>query len=460
MKKEEKIKLFESVPLYKALTRLAIPMVLNSLIIVMYSIIDTYCVGLLNDPVQNAGITIVTPIIFTFNIANNIFGMGTSSVMSRLLGKKDYSDIEQCTLFGFYGALFYGILFSLGCYLFQASILRMLGSTDVTLSTAQKYFFWTVICGTVPAILNVVFGNMFRAEGEALYASIGSIMGCVINMILDLLLVMPITFNMGAKGAGIATFASNCIVCVYYSVLLWKKQKEIYISLKIKNWSFNRKIIKEICIIGVPAAIQNILNVFGMTILNVIVSKYGEYAIAGIGIAQKINMIPLQIVLGVSQGIMPLIGYTYSAKNFERMKKAIYLVLKTILPLLACVTIVGYIMSYQIVGLFIEDNITIYYGAIFLKALCISIPFMCMDSLVVGILQALGMGKISLFFALMRKLFLEIPLLFLLNLLASLYGVAYVQLITESIMTMIAIKTLHVIEKKYVTNEERKNVNG
>lgn len=448
MDNNKKIELFEKTPIRIAVAQLSVPVILSSLVIIIYSLADTYFVGLLNSPVQNAAVTLVTPVLFTFNVVNNLFGMGTSSIMSRSLGSKDYETVYCSSAFGFYGALFCGILFSALCICCQNPLMNLLGADETTWDATMGYMFWTVFCGATPAILNVVLGHMFRAEGDSVHASIGTMSGCLLNMVLDPIFILPHGLNMGATGVGLATFLSNCVSCIYFFIHLYRKQGHTYVCVSPRKLTFNKAIVSGICSIGVPASIQNLLNVTGMTILNNFTSAFGADAVAGMGITQKINMVPLQIALGFSQGIMPLVSYNYTSGDHNRMKKTILFAIRIMMPSIILVTVGFYVGAGNIIRMFMDNGIIIDYGTRFLRGFCISLPFMCMDSLTVGVFQALGMGKASLFFAILRKVILEIPAIFILNYLFPLYGLAYAQFAAEVILAIAAVFMLVWILKK------------
>ena len=182
--------LFESMPIPKAVANLSLPMVVTSLVMVIYNLADTYFVGMLNDPIQNAAVTLAYPVMLAFNAVNNLFGVGTSSMMSRSLGAGDYERVKSCSAFGFYGALFSGLLFALACTLFRNPLMVLLGADATTMAATGEYMLWTVTCGAMPAILNVVQAQMTRAEGSALHASIGTMSGCILNIILDPIFIL------------------------------------------------------------------------------------------------------------------------------------------------------------------------------------------------------------------------------------------------------------------------------
>lgn len=442
MENNEKTELFESMPVRKAVMKLSIPTVLSSLVMVIYNLADTYFVGMLNDPIENSAVTLAAPLLLAFNAVNNLFGVGSSSMMSRALGRKDYDTVYRSSAFGFYCSVISGALFSLLYVVLHIPLLKILGADSETMAATAQYLKWTVGCGAVPAILNVVLAYLVRAEGASLHASVGTMSGCILNIILDPFFVLPQFLNMGAAGAGLATFISNCFACIYFFILLFAKRKSTYVCINPKKFGFKKDVVSGVFAVGIPASIQNLLNVTGMTVLNNFTAAFGSSAVAAMGIAQKINMIPMQIALGFSQGIMPLIGYSYASKNVKRMKKTLVFSSEISIGFLLLATIGFYIFSGGLISLFMDNAAIVDYGSKFLRGMCLSLAFLCMDFIAVGVFQACGMGKKSFVFAVLRKIVLEIPALFLLNYLYPLYGLAYAQTAAEIILAVAAVVTL------------------
>lgn len=450
MEKTQKEKLFEDYPIKKAVAALAVPTILSSLVMVLYNLADTFFVGILNDPVENAAVALAGPLLLAFNAVNNLFGVGSSSLMSRALGKKDYKTVGKASAFGFYGALFFGVLFSILCTVFRNPLLQMLGADATTINATNGYINWTVSLGAAPAILNVVMAYLVRSEGAAMHASVGTMSGCFLNILLDPVFILPWGLNMGAEGAGCATFISNCAACVYFFVVLAvkNKKKETFISLSPKKFTLERNVVSNVFIVGIPASIQNLLNVTGMTILNNFTASYGADAIAAMGISQKVNTVPMNIAMGLSQGIMPLVSYNYASGNSKRMKDTIKFTMKTALIFLVIVAALFFIGSENVVGMFIGDASVIAYGSRFLRGFCLGLPFLAVDFMAVGVFQAVGMGKEALLFAILRKVALEIPALFILNWLMPLYGLAYAQFTAEVILAIAAVLVLKRLFKR------------
>lgn len=442
MEDQQKIMLFEQMPIPRAVAKLAVPTILSSLVTVLYNLADTYFVGMLNNSVQNAAVTLAAPLILAFNAVNNLFGVGSSSMMSRALGSRDYETVHRSSAFGFYCSIFCGLLFSLLYVVFQPFVLTILGADATTAEATAGYLRWTVACGAAPTILNVVMAYLVRAEGAALHASIGTMSGCILNIILDPVFILPWGLNMGAEGAGLATFLSNCVACGYFFVLLYVKRENTHVCIKPSMFCLKRKIVLGVCGVGIPASIQNLLNVTGMTVLNNFTSSYGSDAVAAMGITQKINMVPMQIAMGLSQGIMPLISYNYASGNTPRMKKTLTFAAKISLTALVIVAAGYYVGAGALVRMFMQDPTIVAYGTRFLRGFCLGLPFLCMDFLAVGVFQAVGLGKNAFIFAILRKVVLEIPALIILNALFPLYGLAYAQFAAEIVLATAAVVVL------------------
>ncbi len=437
-----KTELFESMPIPKAVVTLSVPSVISSLVRVIYSLADTFCVGMMNDPVQNAAVTLAAPLLLAFNAVNNLFGIGSSSMMSRALGRKDYDTVYRSSAFGFYASLICSLLFSLLYGVLQSPILVMLGANAETIQATADYLFWTVLLGSAPSILNVVLAYLVRAEGSSLHASIGTMCGCLLNIVLDPIFILPWGLNLGAAGAGCATCLSNTVACLYFFVLLFVKRGKTYVCIKPSMFRPSKQIVKGVCGVGIPASIQNLLNVTGMTILNNFTSAYGSDPVAAMGIAQRVNIVPFQIAMGFSQGIMPLISYNYTSGNIKRMKKTFMFTAKISLGFILAVMLTFVFAAEPIISMFMKNESIVAYGAAFQRGFCFALPFLCIDFLALGVFQSCGMGMKSFIFAVVRKIVLEIPALFVLNWLFPLYGLAYAQFVAELILGTIAVVVL------------------
>ena len=456
--KSDKTEIFESYSIPKAVAVLSLPAVLSTIVMVLYNIADTYFVGMLADPVQSAAVSLAAPALLAFNAVNNLFGVGASSMMSRCLGKKDIETAKRTASFSFWLAFIFAALISIGYTGFDSSVLNLLGADEITSSETARYLKWTVSCGAIPAILNVVLSNMVRSEGESAQASIGVISGCVLNMILDPFFVLPRFIGMGASGAGLATFISNCFATLYLLFFVLRKRKSTIVCLNPLKFSFNKIIIKEVFGVGIPASIQNLLNVTGSIILNNFTAEYGANAVSAMGIAHKVNLLPIYLSMGLTQGIMPLISYNWTSGNRKRMKDSIIFVLKISVVICTLTAALVFIFSGGLIRMFMDNDDVVAYGKILLREMCAGVLFLGLDFLVVAVFQAIGKGNYSLLFAVLRKIVFEIPAIIILNKIYPLYGMGFSQAVSEFVLAIIAvIMLIKIFRMEPEENEIEKN---
>lgn len=446
--------LFEKTPIPIACGKLIIPTVIGSLVAVLYSMADTYFVGALNSDVQSAAVSVAAPALLAFNAVNNLFGIGASSMMSRALGYQDTDTVRKSASFGFYGAVFSGLLLSILSGVFLRPLMLLLGATEAAMPATAAYMRWAVVLGATPTILNVVMGYLVRSEGAALHASIGTMSGCLLNIVLDPIFIMPWGLDMGAAGAGCATFLSNCVACCYFFVLLFVRRGKTNISLSPKYFRPQKNIVLGVFAVGVPAAIQNLLNVTGQTVLNNFIKGYGEAAMAALGIAHKVQMIPMQVALGASQGVMPMVGYNYASKNSKRFKGTIGFISKLMLPIMAAVALVCWLFPEFFISLFHKNPDVISFGGLFLRGFAAAMVFQFLDFLAVGVFQSVGMGKQALLFAVLRKIVLEIPAIILLGRFFGAEGITYSAAVAELVLAAAGALMLGKIMKNVSRSEE------
>ena len=235
--------------------------------------------------------------------------------------------------------------------------------------------------------------------------------------------------------------------------MIFIKRGKTFVCINPEYFRFDKKIISEVCGVGIPASIQNLLNVVGMTLFNNLTAASGEIAVAAMGIAQKVNQIPFYVALGVSQGIMPLIGYNFASGNVKRMKKALVFTMSVTAVFLSFVTLGYFAFSENIIGFFMKNSDIIELGGVFLRGFSLAMVFLAVDFIGVGVYQACGMGKLSLFFAIARKIILEIPFILILYSRFSVFGLPYSQFLAELILSAAAVIVLIRLFKKL----ERKN---
>ncbi|MDE5716547.1 MAG: MATE family efflux transporter, partial [Lachnospiraceae bacterium] len=308
--------LFEKTPVPKAFFKFALPVVLSLVVSLVYNMVDTYFIAQTGDTNLVAGVSISAP-VFTLMIAlGDIFGLGGSSVISRLFGEKRDEDGRRLSVFCFYAALLCGFVVTAVMLLFRSPILYLLGADRETMSYASGYYTYIVL-GAPFIILSLTPSNLLRTEGFATASMAGSILGAVVNMILDPIFISVL--GLGAAGAAIATVIGNIFADIFYVWFLLRKSRR----LSINPAGFHIRIVEvgQILAIGIPASVTNLMQSMGIALTNRYLLPYGNDKVAAMGIVMKVNLIAALVLIGFAFGAQPLIGYNYGAKNHARLKE-------------------------------------------------------------------------------------------------------------------------------------------
>lgn len=418
-----------------------IPAIASQLVALLYSLADTYFVGRLNDPDQTAAVTIAGAVFLLLTALSNLFGIGGASLVSRKLGLKLENEAAQVSAFCFWYGAFAAIVFGVAVGVFSEPILKLAGAKQTSLEYAKGYLFYSVALGALPTVATTMLANLVRSEGAAGAASIGVMLGCFINIALDPIFVLPFGFNMGAAGAGAATAISNALGLAFFTVRIAVSRRRGRSALSLEPQLLGSALhhAKEVLKIGLPSALQYTLTVVAVSAQLSFVSKYGSAAVAAVGITKKLDQLPLFFSIGAANGLLPLIGYNYSAGNFERTERAFRFGSAISLGFALICVIVYELFAQSLASLFIKDGQTVSYAASFLRRMVIAMPFMSICYPMITKFQAIGKAKESLTVSLMRKGILDIPLYFVMDAVKPLYGCMWVQPIVDSVSLAAAI---------------------
>lgn len=426
---------FESAPILRSITKFAVPTVLSQIIILIYNLADTFFVGQTGDPNQIAALTLSFPIFMLLVAIANLMGIGANSLISRSLGVSNYKQAKKASAFGFYGAIVVTIVYFIVILTAMDPILKVIGASEATYEYTKSYLIWTIAIGGLPTVMNLVMGHLVRAEGNSKQASIGNALGGVINIILDPILVSVL--SMGITGAAIATAFSNTVGMIYFFIIIYRNREKTVVSLNPKDIEFSKTIVSEVILVGFPAALVILLGSAGNIVLTHYMSPYGDINVAAFGIVQKVGSIAIQISVGMTQGIMPLIGYNFAAGNHERTH-AVCRVSFVILSVYAvlCMAVIE-LFPEAIVGIFIDNEKTVMLGVDFIKYWILCAPGMCIVMLLNSIFQAMGKWKQSMFLSVFRQAIMLIPLLIVLNNIMGKYGLVWSQPISDNVTMLI-----------------------
>lgn len=430
----DKKSLFTDAPISEAVTKMALPCVISSLILIIYNMADTFFVGQTQNAFQVAAVSLTNPVFVLFIAAANLLGIGGSAMISILLGQNKKEKVKSVSSFCCYASIIIGILSCLLILIFMNPLLKLLGSSPDTYQFSKDYLFYIALGGPFILFSNA-FGHIVRGEGASNISMIGGLIGTIVNIILDPIFIL--TLNMGTAGAAIATVIGNIAGCLYY---LWYFNKgESSLSLNPCYLAGEKKIMLQTTNIGIPSGINSALMSVSTILFNNVIVSYGDTPLAAMGIVTKIYLLIVFIHMGISNGVQPLLGYNYGCGNHKRFF--------SILKFSAlCTVVLGTILSgvcivfrYPIIRLFIDNTSVINYGAKMLMATSLAGPVLGILFLCITSIQALNNPFSSTMLSVCRQGIFFIPLLYALNFLFGLTGVIYTQTVTDYLTVIISV---------------------
>ena len=297
---DNKSMLFFEAPVRKAVLTLAIPTVISQLITVVYNMADTFFIGQMNDPLQAAAATLAMPCFMFLTAFANLFGLGGSCLISRCMGKGDSEKARHAAAFCIWTGIAVAFVYGVAILLLEPVLFPILGAKAETWEYLKQYVFWTIGVGAVPTVMNAEFAHLIRAEGYSRQAGFGVALGGVLNIALDPLFIFA--FKLNIAGAAIATMLSNAIAMLYFIAFLLRIRNKSVITLSPRLYSVRQKIPAEVVMVGLPGFVMTMMSTISNTALNHIVASYSNTAIAGMGIAKKIDLLAYAIAQGMTQG--------------------------------------------------------------------------------------------------------------------------------------------------------------
>lgn len=447
---------FSEYKIPKAVATLALPSMLGMLINIVYNLADTFFVGQTNDPNQVAAVSVSMPLFMLFIAVGNLFGVGGCAFISRSLGEGKNEKIKTISSFCIYTSIAVGIVIGVIYYFLRTPILYLVGASDNTVGYAADYLSWIAI-GAPFTVVSIMAGNLIRGEGAAKQSMIGSIIGQITNIILDPIFILskgdrlfffdlPFGFGMGVSGAAIATVIGN-IVTVLYFLFYFLKGNSI-LSITPKRYSVKNGIAKGVISVGLPASLNNVLMSLSNIVVNMFLAKYGDNAVAGMGVAMKANMLVVMLQLGLAQGIQPLVGYCYGAKNFLRMKKSILFGMMCNIVIGASVTAFYIAFREQVIAMFINNSEVIAHGVKMLTALMVPGTVLGILFIINFSFQGMGKGIQSLILAVSRQGLVFLPTMILMDRFVGLDGIIWAQPAADFFCIALAIIMFTVTTKK------------
>ena len=429
--------LFARAPIPRAYFKMALPVVLSMLVSLVYNMVDTWFIAQTQNTALVAGVSLCAP-MFTLMVAmGDIFGLGGSSLISRLLGQGEEKRVRHVSAFCSYGAIVWGVLVGALMLIFRQPILHLLGASSDTMDSAMAYYSYLAL-GAPAIIFTLVPSNILRTEGMAVASMVGSITGALVNMILDPIFIFGL--NMGAGGAALATVLSNVVSAVLLVVLLVAKSQRL--SMRLRDCPVQGTELREILVIGVPASITNLMQSFAMTLTNRFLLPYGTENVAALGIALKVNMIVMLIMVGFAFGAQPLLGYNYGANNRERLRGILKFDVLVQLVFSVVMTVVFLIFAPQIIRIFMSDGGVIQAGSRILRCMVITMPMMGIILVCTTLFQAAGKAMPAFLLSISRQGVALLLCMVVLSAVFGFYGVILAQAAADAVSVVLALVLL------------------
>lgn len=408
--KDKTTDIFQNAPVPKAVLVNVIPSIISMIMVLVYNLADTFFIGQTKDPFMVAAVSVATPAFLFFMAVGMLFGIGGTSLIARLLGEGRECEAKHVSSFCFWTGGTIGVISCLLIFLCSEPISRAIGASDDTISYASQYL--SIVAFGIPfLIISNMFSNIIRAEGNAQIAMIGMILGNLVNIVLDPIMILTLKWNIA--GAAIATVLGNIVSSVFYIVHLLSKKS--LLSIHPKEYRVREHVAAGVFAIGIPASLNSILLSVSNIFINSLMKVHGDMALAGLGVAMKVNLIVVMLLIGLGTGIQPLLGYCFGAGNRKRYVSVMKFSLSLAFCLSLVMTAICYFGAGPLVKAFLDNADAYTYGFSFARIYIYSGPVLGLLFVFINAIQATGAALPSLVLSISRQGLLYLPILFTMN---------------------------------------------
>lgn len=437
----ENIHYFEKAPVAKAVAHFAVPMMLGMSMSVIYSILNAYFLGTLGNTAMLTALALTLPLFAAIMALGNLIGIGSSAFISRLLGEKKYDDVKHVSSFAFYSSLVLGLILMAGGIPLIDPIVHGLGATPDSFGFTKDYVTIMLI-GSPFVVLFFTLENIVRSEGSAITSMIGMLLSVVVNIILDALVIF--IFHWDVIGVASATVISNLVASAFYAFHMGYKSQ--FLTISVKWFKANKEILSNVFKIGVPVFVMSIFMGAMSLIFNRFLVEYGELAIAAFGISSRLLQFPEVILMGLCEGVVPLIAFSFTA-NKLRMKHTITFTIKATVVLAAVFGVIVYLISDHLISLFTNDPQLIEMGSYILHVTFLSFFISGTTALFMGIFQATAQGTAAFIMSVIQGITL-IPVLYIANRMNGFHGVVWSLVISDAVAFLVGAIMLYILRNK------------
>lgn len=427
--------IFRDAPVPKAVLTNVIPSIISMLMVLAYNLADTFFIGQTKNPYMVAAVSITTPVFLIFMAIGMLFGIGGTSLISRMLGAGSRDKAKNASSFCFWTGLTIGIISMIAILFLAEPICRIAGASDDTIGYAKQYL--TIVSVGIPfLIVGNSFSNIIRSEGKAQKAMAGMIIGNMINIVFDPIMILAFGWNVA--GAAIATVLGNIFASVFYVIHLLSPKS--ILSIRPKDYKAGGRIASSVLAIGVPASLNSMLMSVSNIIVNNKMKPHGDMAVAGLGVAMKVNMIAVMLLIGLGTGIQPLLGYCFGARNRKRYLAVLRFSIILALCLSLVMSAICYFGAAPLVTAFLDDPDAFGFGFMFSRVYILSGPILGLLFVFINAIQSTGAAIPSLILSVSRQGLLYLPILIAMDrIFNSARTLALAQPITDYLATALAV---------------------
>lgn len=426
-------------PIPRLVGSLAVPTIISMLITGIYNLADTYFVSCLKSDSATAAVGVVFSLMALIQAVGFTLGMGSGSLVSRLLGQQRREDAEEILASGFAAALVFGLAVTVLGLSLMDPLMLLLGSTQTVLPYARSYAQYIVLGAPVMAGA-FVLNNCLRAEGHAVLSMVGLTTGGILNMVLDPLFIFGL--HMEVAGAAIATLISQCVsFCILLTCYLTRKSVLLLSAARIAR---RPGPYRQILATGMASFFRQGLASVATVALNRAASVYGDAAMAAMTVVTKITMLSGSALIGFGQGYQPVAGYNYGAKRYDRVREAFAFTARTGTLVAAVLGAIVFLAAGPLVGLFSsgESSEMQAIGTAAMRAQCLGLLFQPIGMFSNMTFQTVGRTREAAFLACCRQGICFFPLIWLLPMVFKLTGVEITQAVSDILTALICVPFL------------------
>lgn len=423
-------------PVLPLVLSMSLPMVVSMMVASLYNIVDTYYVAKISENAMTA-LSLVFPAQNLINAVTIGFSIGANAVISYHLGAQEHQKANAAaTQSILYNAL-HGIILTIGCIAVMPFFLRLFTADEQVIDMGLRYSRLAFAFAIFVAI-SMSMEKIFQATGKMMMTMVCMMSGCVANILLDPILIFgwgPFP-SMGIEGAALATGIGQILSLVIYIICYFTGH--LPIRFCFHAGTFDRNLTGKMYSIGIPAALNLALPSLLISCLNIILSAYSQVYVLVLGVYYKLQTFLYLPANGIVQGMRPIIGYNFGAKESARVEKIYRVSLALSVCIMAAGTILCWLIPGQLIALFSSNADTVAAGSSALRIISIGFVISSVSIISSGALEGLGMGGPSLAISLLRYVFFIIPAAFLLSRFLGAAGVWHGFWITELVTAMIA----------------------